>query len=165
MEHGDYIVFNLDWEANEMQLCEMSPMLTQFCTLNGNKTFEITPIMHVLDVLAKLDPQDNPPYRYLTDMLYDGKKVVVNLHRTDDFHSVVNVPHEQLRVLLARLLTPRETQVATLLFEGRTIRYVATTLYIAEGTVKRTIYNIYKKMGVGSQVELVREIYARLAQM
>lgn len=61
------------------------------------------------------------------------------------------------------LLSPREQEIAIEIFEGRTIRHVATELCIAEGTVKRTTHNIYCKMGVASQVELVHEIYARIA--
>jgi len=165
MDHGDYISFRINWGANEMQVCEMGPVLSQFYPMGEKKVWEITPIVHVLECLTKLDPQQDSPYRYRGDLLYDRERVVVKIHCTNDFNSVVDVPRERLRVLLARLLTPRETQVATLLFEGRTIRCIAAALHIAEGTVKRIIFNIYRKLGVGSQVELVREIYARLAQL
>jgi len=163
MEHGDYLAYKINWETNEMRLCEIGPVLRKYRPSTA-QPYSIPQLVHALEVFAKINPQKGPPYRYLADMVYDGENLVIKLHLTDNFNSVVNVPRERLKSLLIRLLTPRETEIATLLFEGCTIKYIAATLQIADGTVKRTIYNIYRKLGVASQVELVREIYARLAQ-
>jgi len=165
MDHGDYLSFKLDWARNEMQVSEIGPVLQSVCTHAAKMTFAIPPPMRALDCLAELNPQAEPPYHYLFDVLYDKESFLIKIHCAESYTSVVDVPRERLMALLCRLLTPREIEVTILLFEGDTIRYIASTLHIAEGTVKRTIYNIYRKIGVGSQVELVREIYARLAQM
>ncbi|MEG1778989.1 MAG: helix-turn-helix transcriptional regulator, partial [Oscillospiraceae bacterium] len=53
-------------------------------------------------------------------------------------------------------LTPREIEILTFVADGFTNRYIAKKLNISEGTVKRTIYNAYKKLEIGSRVELVR---------
>ena len=165
MERGDYITFKVDWEANTLEVGEIGPVLRQHCSPCAKKIFEITPFMRAIECLSRLNHESGPPFHFMVDMRYDRKTIVAHVHCTDDFASVVDVPRERLRELLGTLLTPRETQIATLLFEGSTIRYIATILHIAEGTVKRIIYNLYRKLGVSSQVELVREIYTRLAQL
>jgi len=164
MDRGDYMSLKVDWAADTMRVTRVGPVLQSFCNHAADQTFALPPPVHALDCLLKMNPQEAPPYRFLMDIQYGGENIFVSLHLADDYASVVNVPHERLKKTMGGLLTPREIQVATLLFEGDTIRYIAATLHIAEGTVKRIIYNIYQKMNVSSQVELVREIYARLAQ-
>ena len=164
MHHGDYMSFAINWEKNEMHLEKIGPVIERFCENLDKNPVPITPIIHVLERYARACPQKEPPFRYLLDMMYDGKSVFLKMHCSENYASVVDVPRERLQALLGNLLTPRETEITTLLFEGHTIRYIASALHIAEGTVKRIIHNIYQKLRVGSQVELVREIYARLAQ-
>lgn len=55
-------------------------------------------------------------------------------------------------------LSPREKEVTRLLVSGCTSREIAAALTIAEGTVKKTVYNIYGKIGVSSKVELINFI-------
>ena len=164
MERGDYMTFSVNWETNEMTLVELSPVLQNFCKHGRREPIPITPIVHTIECLSKTGPKTKLPYRCRIDATYDQEQIHVHLHCTNDFASVVDVPFERLKKVLDALLTPRELEVATLLFYGRTIRCIAGTLHITEGTVKRIIYNIYQKLGVGSQVELIQEIYARLAQ-
>ena len=158
--HGDYLLFHLDWDRGTIIPAQASPPFRQYVPV---KEFPLSPIMHAFGSLGA-DTPAGVCQKFLIDVRYDKQNLYLRLHRTEDFASVVDVPRERLRALMTRLLTPRETQIAILLFEGRTIRYIASMLYIAEGTVKRTIYNIYRKLDVGSQVELVREIYTQLAQ-
>jgi len=165
MEHGDYLSYKIDWQNKTMQLVEIGPVLEKHCPQTLDKPYAIPPLVHVMECFSRMSPQGEPPYRFLVDMRYDGESLLIKAHYSEDYVSVVDVPRERLKALLGPLLTPRETQIATLLFEGRTIRYIACSLHIAEGTVKRIMHNIYRKMSVGSQVELVREIYARLAEI
>ena len=51
-------------------------------------------------------------------------------------------------------LTPRERELATLVASGLRNREIATRLGISEGTAKLHLYNVYKKLGVSSRVEL-----------
>ena len=157
---GDYITYNVDWEKERMQLRQASP------TFNGlldKEPVPITPIVYLAENYYRPKAPE-ACCRILVELYYDGKTGTLRIHPTDDFQSVVAVPHALLRELLRELLTLRETEAAILLFEGRTIRYIASQMKIAEGTVKRMIYNIYQKMHLASQVELIRDIYARLAQ-
>ena len=57
-----------------------------------------------------------------------------------------------------RGLTARETDVALLLARGLTKRYVAQRLSISEETAKSHIGNIYRKLGVHSQQELIARL-------
>ena len=154
---GDYLYFDVDWSSKEMSLMEAGGVLKGQI---DQGTMPLCPLTYALKLLSK----DSAAVNYVIDVKYDGGKLWLGLHCTNDFNSVVNVPRAQVEAALRGLLTPRETEIAALLFEGYTIRYIACMLRIAEGTVKRTIYNIHQKMGVGGQVDLVREIYARLAQ-
>ncbi|HEX8943694.1 MAG TPA: response regulator transcription factor [Gemmatimonadaceae bacterium] len=52
-------------------------------------------------------------------------------------------------------LTPRELELAGLVVSGLRNRDIAARLGISEGTAKLHLYNVYKKIGVASRVELV----------
>ena len=167
MERGDYLLFDLDWDKDEMRLREVSgdlfSMAGKALQYRMDFTAHITPLVYTLRTIAQASGDERPAY-FALDAVYDQQTFLLRLHRIDDYASVVDVPRDRLKRVMGGLLTPREIEVATLLFEGRTIRYIAGTRHIAEGTVKRIIYNLYRKLDVGSQVELVREIYTRLAQ-
>jgi len=51
-------------------------------------------------------------------------------------------------------LTPRETQLLTLVGQGLTNKEIATELSLTEGTVKFYMSRLFKKMGVGDRFEL-----------
>lgn len=57
---------------------------------------------------------------------------------------------------LAKLLTPRELEVARLAAQDCTNKEIAARLFIAEGTVKIHLHNIYEKIHVSRRAELVR---------
>lgn len=52
-------------------------------------------------------------------------------------------------------LTPRETEVLTLLGRGRSLPYIADTLFVTTGTVKTHVKHIYRKCNVSSRQELL----------
>ena len=52
-------------------------------------------------------------------------------------------------------LSPRESEVLTYLVRGRNAKHIAEKLYLSESTVKTHISNIYRKVGVHSQQELL----------
>ncbi|MDD5893016.1 MAG: helix-turn-helix transcriptional regulator [Coriobacteriaceae bacterium] len=52
-------------------------------------------------------------------------------------------------------LTPRESDVFGKLSRGRTAKVIARDLTISEHTVKSHTYNIYRKLGINSQQELI----------
>ena len=66
-------------------------------------------------------------------------------------------PFEKTGALLARerKLSPRETEVFLLLARGRNRAHISEDLVIGEETVKSHIKNVYRKLDVHSQQELI----------
>ena len=54
------------------------------------------------------------------------------------------------------LLSVRELEILLLAARGLSNRQIASRVYLAEGTVKRHLANMYEKMGVGSRGEATR---------
>lgn len=75
--------------------------------------------------------------------------------------------HDELRASGARLrtadaegrdfLTPREAQIAEQVAQGKANREVAAALYLTPKTVEFHLTRIYRKLGIRSRTELVRE--------
>ncbi len=59
------------------------------------------------------------------------------------------------RTLMSGGLSKRESQVASLLLQGKTYRTIAGELFISENTVKYYIKNIYSKFNIQSRAELI----------
>lgn len=59
----------------------------------------------------------------------------------------------------AAILTPRELEIIRLVSEGLRNKEISRRLFIAEGTVKLHLHNIYEKLGVRSRLKLV--LYAQ----
>ena len=57
-------------------------------------------------------------------------------------------------------LSPRQLEVLILLGKGRNAEYIENTLVISNHTAKAHIYNVYKKIGVHSQQDLIDLIEA-----
>lgn len=60
-----------------------------------------------------------------------------------------------------RVLTARELEIVRLAVRGARNQEIAERLEIGPGTVKTHLYNIYRKTGVGSRLELLRWAEAR----
>ena len=56
-------------------------------------------------------------------------------------------------------LSPRERDVVNLVGQGYTNKYIACTLHISEGTVKKILYNSYRKLSVTSRVEMINLLH------
>ncbi|MDQ3489199.1 MAG: response regulator transcription factor [Acidobacteriota bacterium] len=57
---------------------------------------------------------------------------------------------------MATLLTPREIEVVRMVAKGRANKEIASELFIAEGTVKIHLHNIYEKLKINRRADLVR---------
>ncbi|MCL2107704.1 MAG: helix-turn-helix transcriptional regulator [Oscillospiraceae bacterium] len=158
---GDYLRYHLNWEADEMVLTDAGGQLRNRIEL---VKMPMSPVFRSLRLLANGNYNEHCRFTVDVECGEGGDSALLYLRRTDNFNSVVNVARSLVHQVLRGQLTTRETEVATLLFEGSTIRYIAGHLQIAEGTVKRLMHNIYQKLNVASQVELIRFIYDGLAQ-
>lgn len=76
--------------------------------------------------------------------------------RPTDPHTIPNGLDAKIAaVASSHRLTPRETEVLSLLARGRTQSVVAEKLGISEGTTHTHIIHVYKKLGVNKQQELI----------
>lgn len=66
-----------------------------------------------------------------------------------------SVPPERVKALG---LSPREVEMAVLIARGMANKQIASELRIAPGTVRTHIYNLYRKVGAGSRVELLNKL-------
>lgn len=82
---------------------------------------------------------------------------VVNEHADRVMLSVSRQTLNTLRGNQGLLLSERELEVLTLVAEGNRNCDIAAQLYIAEGTVKRHLTNIYAKLGAISRTDAVRK--------
>lgn len=57
---------------------------------------------------------------------------------------------------IATLLTPREIEVVRLVAKGLANKEISSGLFIAEGTVKIHLHNIYEKLKINRRADLVR---------
>jgi DNA-binding NarL/FixJ family response regulator len=79
-------------------------------------------------------------------------------------NAVVGMPEEMLERTqegLESVLSARELEILLLAARGLSNERIASSLHIAEATVKRHLANVYPKMGVSSRSEAAREALLR----
>jgi ATP/maltotriose-dependent transcriptional regulator MalT len=79
-------------------------------------------------------------------------------------NAVVGMPGKMLESTqegVESVLSARELEILLLVARGLSNHQIATSLHVAEATVKRHLANVYPKMGVGSRGEAAREALAR----
>ena len=69
-------------------------------------------------------------------------------------------PTEPSRPPALAALTPKEYQVAALIAQGATNRVAAQSLFLSTRTVEAHLANVYRKLGINSRAQLVREFSA-----
>ena len=65
--------------------------------------------------------------------------------------------------LRARRLSGRELEIVTRLAHGKRVPAIATELYLTQGTVRNQLSSVYRKLGIGSQQELLDMINADIS--
>src|SRR5215204_3215970 len=79
-------------------------------------------------------------------------------------NAVVGMPQNMLEGTeegVESVLSARELEILLLVARGLSNHQIATSLHLAEATVKRHLANVYPKMGVGSRGEAAREALMR----
>ena len=79
-------------------------------------------------------------------------------------NAVVGMPRSMLEGAeegVDSVLSARELEIVLLAARGLSNHQIASSLHLAEGTIKRHLANIYPKMGVGSRGEASREALLR----
>jgi DNA-binding CsgD family transcriptional regulator len=163
------ITCKFDWERKKMWYVDASENLRVLMP-PPEEAYPLTVLVMSMEQLCKMylpeqgGASPEHPVQLSVDCTYAHDAAVFRLRVSNEYESVVNVPERHLREALQNGLTKRETDVAILLFRGETLRAIAHRFSVAEGTVKRTVYNLYQKLNISTQVELIREIYLLLAQ-
>ena len=66
---------------------------------------------------------------------------------------------ESRDIVLLESLSAREHEILELLVKGRLYKEIASTLGISQETVRKHVYNIYKKLHVNNRVEAYNKFY------
>jgi DNA-binding NarL/FixJ family response regulator len=103
----------------------------------------------------------------------DGEDIMSNVE-AESYHKVPRDPKEEYAVIRRGwamltveqansmwFLTPREHQITTLASAGLSNKEIARRLYLAEGTVKVHLHNIFQKVRVRSRTALSARFYHR----
>jgi DNA-binding NarL/FixJ family response regulator len=78
--------------------------------------------------------------------------------------AVVGMPQNMLEGTeegVESVLSARELEILLLTARGLSNHQIASSLHLAEGTVKRHLANVFQKMGVGSRAQASREALMR----
>lgn len=65
---------------------------------------------------------------------------------------------EMNRLFTKHKISAREQEIVHLIMEGKSNKAIEDTLFISMSTVKKHVYNIYRKTNVNSRLELIRHI-------
>lgn len=76
----------------------------------------------------------------------------------EKYSSLQNNCAANIHVEQLELLTRREKEVFEHITMGKTYKQISSILYIAQGTVKKHIENIYSKLGVSCRFELFKKL-------
>jgi DNA-binding NarL/FixJ family response regulator len=79
-------------------------------------------------------------------------------------NAVVGMPRSMLESTeeaIESVLSVRELEILLLAARGLSNHQIASSVHLAEGTIKRHLANVYQKMGVGSRGEASREALLR----
>lgn len=67
---------------------------------------------------------------------------------------------EDSREELIEMLSPREYEILELLVRGRLYKEIAVVLEISQETVRKHVYNVYKKLHINNRVEAYNKFYS-----
>lgn len=82
----------------------------------------------------------------------EGIKRIIDLAGTWEYNMghIINISQIKGKAEL----TPREQEIAALAYQGCTNQQIAHELYIASSTVKRTLVDVFRKLGINSRAQL-----------
>lgn len=126
-----YIINNNAFQTCVSNLSKASGVLIYEDDQNGSKKFQID-VTHLSEI---------------GNMVFMVMLCPIELEQSQNLNELMSV------------LSPREQEVLTYVIKGLTNRYIANKLNITEGTVKKTIYNAYKKLGICSRIELINLVH------
>jgi len=107
-------------------------------------------------VIMSLDRTRPEPYTEVEcNRLLLALPILNNMHRNFYYQGMDNSSRVPQSSWSEYRLTKRETEIADLLCQGMSVQNISSTLFIAVTTTYKHIANIYEKVGVSSQQELL----------
>lgn len=113
-------------------------------------------------VVMSLDRTHPTPYTEAeSNRLLLALPVLNNMHRNFYYQGMDNAGSPVQSSWSQYHLTRRETEIADLLCQGMSVQNISSALFIAVTTTYKHIANIYEKVGVSSQQELLVQLLTR----
>ncbi len=108
----------------------------------------------IKDILKRIIQQKDFHIGYIAEIMRMGETLVYNARMT-----FKELYAEETRVYGA--LTKREWEILQRLSLGESNKEIAALLNVSEGTIKKTLYNAYQKLGINSRAEAVKFVLER----
>ncbi|AFY71908.1 regulatory protein LuxR (plasmid) [Thalassoporum mexicanum PCC 7367] len=80
---------------------------------------------------------------------------LTKLRTAQNSSSLLAGDRQDLSLIKDQRITPRETEIATLVAQGRTNREIGKSLWITENSVKQALKRMFRKLEVSSRAEMV----------
>lgn len=137
----------------------------------GNRAFfemdGISVISHMSPLFFKELQTKHQAANVQVHLMNNGKEQTFQISGMPFFFGKESIPKilltcEKLRLVKRKknavyeLLTKREKEIMLLVINGDKNSFIAHNLHITEGTVKKTLSNIYRKLSISSRTELIR---------
>jgi DNA-binding CsgD family transcriptional regulator len=106
---------------------------------------------HLLSLLGETD-------RLMSEVQTVLRRIGVELERLGISQGALPDPSRPEACAELDSLSSRESEVAQLLLEGDRVSSIARGLFISRHTVRNHLQSIYRKLGVGSQAELIEKL-------
>ncbi len=160
----DYEICNIDIDKldyNKEYFIE-NEFNKQFFTILENCNTEKSFLMNNEEIVNKLINHQTVTYNVINKDINSNIKLLFAPKIDKTIVPVLimknNIDFKNNEVILEKL-TAREKEVTEMIFDGAKNIEIAHKLKISEGTVKKTLYNIYQKLDVTNRVELTRNYY------
>jgi DNA-binding NarL/FixJ family response regulator len=151
----DLIVTQLD-----MDLKSAEQILTGIRRASPDSRILVLTVFDSLHYLKALSRMGIDAYVHKSSFPEELVETIEALSRqTGGHNAVISMPRGMLERLDGELpggLSERETEVLVLVARGLSNAQIASSMHLAEATVKRHLANVYEKIGVGSRSEAIR---------
>ena len=91
----------------------------------------------------------------LVFVYHEGFTVLLSRNEASESVSTTTLEEKLEKTSAQYSLTPREKELAELIYQGKSNKEIAEILILSESTVKTHIYNIFRKMEVKNRVEVI----------
>jgi DNA-binding CsgD family transcriptional regulator len=153
---GFYLAHSLGFYINSLSFNVFSTGQTRISVLSMLAVYLLAMILFV--VLRRANAQNDTAITLSGELLADanGETGSIDIASTDSetpshFSTGINIA-EMTRFYQ---LSPREGEILELLLNGRSVPYIANSLFLSQNTVRGHTKSLYRKLNVHSKQELI----------